>query len=880
MHMQQETPTTSTNATLRSKRKVSPFWLLPIIAMLIAGWLLWTNYEERGTVITINFQSADGIVPGRTPIRYQGVEVGTVQGINLSDDYRTIQIKASIKSDMKEALRENTQFWLVTPKASLAGVSGLDALVGGNYIGMMPGSGKPRENFVAQDTQPKYRVNTGELLIHLHAPDLGALNSGSLVYYRKIPVGRVYDYSINSKTDGVAIDVLIERRFNNLVKTNSRFWNVSGLSADVSLSGAKVELESLAALVNGAIAFDSPEDSPQAKTDQNYKLYPDLARSQRGVVVTLDLPDGNNLKAGRTPLIYQGLEVGSLTKLNLLSGGKVTGELTLDPSVVSLMRSGTRIEMRSPKVSLTDTNLSSLLTGNTLELVPGDGEPQSHFTVLPANESLLQKPDVLTVKLSAPESYGIDAGQPVMLHGMKIGQVISRELNEKGIQFVAAIEPAYRNLVHGDSKFIVNSRLDVKFGLDGMKVLGASAREWVDGGIRLEPGNQGAVKSAYPLFADAEKAEEGIIGDRPSTTLTLTANSLPDVQAGSVVLYRKYEVGEIVDVTPRASAFDIAVHIKPEYRKLLTSESVFWAEGGARVQLNGSGLTVQASPLNRALRGAISFDNMSGAANAKGSKRTLYPSETAARAVGSQITLHTYDASKLSQGMPIRYLGINIGQVESLSLSPDNNQVVAKAVLYPEYVQDFARSGSHFSVVSPEISPAGVNHLETLLQPYVNVDPGKGRPARIFELQESTITDSRYLNGLTIYVDAAEAGSLSIGTPVLFRGVEVGTVTGTSLGNMADRVQIALRISKKYQHLVRNNSVFWLASGYNLDFGLIGGVVKTGTFQQFIRGGIQFATPPTVPLAPQAGADKHFLLQDEAPKNWRSWGTAIPEPQQ
>ncbi len=282
-------------------------------------------------MITINFQSADGIVQGRTPIRYQGVEVGTVQGIDLSDDYRTIQIKASIKSDMKEALREKTQFWLVTPKASLAGVSGLDALVGDNYIGMMPGSGEPRESFIAQDTQPKYRGNTGELLVHLHAPDLGALNSGSLVYYRKIPVGRVYDYSINGNTEGVTIDVLIERRFNNLVKANSRFWNVSGMNADVSLSGAKVELESLAALVNGAIAFDSPEYSPQAKTDQNYKLYPHLARSQRGVVVSLDLQNGDNLKANRTPLMYQGLEVGTLTQLNLQNGGKVTGELTPVP---------------------------------------------------------------------------------------------------------------------------------------------------------------------------------------------------------------------------------------------------------------------------------------------------------------------------------------------------------------------------------------------------------------------------------------------------------------------------------------------------------------------------------------------------------------------
>jgi len=877
--MQQEKPTTPTNARVKNRRKISPFWLLPFIALLIAGWLIWTNYQERGTTITIDFATAEGIVPGRTPVRYQGVEVGLVQGISMTDDLRTIKIKASIKSDMRDALREDTQFWLVTPKASLAGVSGLDALVGGNYIGMMPGKGEPRDRFVALDTQPKYRANTGEMLIHLHAPDLGSLNSGSPVYFRKIPVGRVYDYSINSGNRGVTIDVLIERRFTNLIKKDSRFWNVSGMKADVGLSGAKVQLESLAALVNGAIAFDSPDASVHADNDANYTLYPDLAQSQRGVKITLDLPDGKNLKEGSTPLIYQGLEVGTLTKLTLKDDGKVTGELTLDPSVSGLMRSDTRIEMRSPKISLNDSSLSSLLTGNTLALIPGEGEPRTHFDVLPDNESLLQQQNTRVVKLTAPESYGIDAGQPLMLHGMRIGQVVSRTLTEKGVNFTVAVMPEYRDLVHGDSKFIINSRLDVKLGIDGMEVLGASAREWVDGGVRLEPGSKGEVKDVYPLYANAEKAREGVTGDRLPTTLTLVASSLPDIQAGSVVLYRKFQVGEITNVTPRADAFDVSVHIKPEYRRLLTENSVFWAEGGARVQLNGSGLTVQASPLNRALKGAISFDNLSGAGAglSKGDKRILYESETSARAVGSQITLRTYDASKLSAGMPIRYLGITIGQLESLALGAENNQVIAKAVLYPEYVDNFARLGSRFSVVSPQISAAGVNHLETLLQPYINVDPGKGRAQRTFELQESTITDARYLDGLNIVVDAPEGGSLSVGTPVLFRGVEVGTVTGTSLGTMADRVQITLRISKKYQHLVRNNSVFWLASGYNLKFGLIGGVVKTGTFQQFIQGGIAFATPPTVPLAPQATSGKHFLLEEEEPKDWRKWGTALPK---
>lgn len=876
--MSQETPASPTEAKIKIKRRISPFWLLPIIALLIAGWLIWNSYEDRGTTITIDFMSADGIVPGRTPVRYQGVEVGTVQEIRLTEDLNRIEVKASIKSDMEDALRDDTQFWLVTPKASLAGVSGLDALVGGNYIGMMPGKGKARDHFTALDTQPKYRLNNGELMIHLHAPDLGSLSSGSLVYYRKIPVGRVYDYAINANKRGVTIDVLIERRFTNLVKKGSRFWNVSGIKADVDLSGAKVQLESLAALVNGAIAFDSPDKSEVAAQNDEFGLYEDLAHSQRGVIVKLQLPSGQGLKAGSTPLLYQGLEVGQLTKLNLNSDSSVTGEMTVDPSVVTLLRERTRIELHEPKLSLENANLSMLLTGSTFELVPGEGEARDSFTVLPASKTLLQQPDVMTLSLTAPESYGIDAGQPLILHGVKVGQVMERKLTNKGVTFTIAIEPQYRELIHGDSKFVVNSRVDVKVGLDGVEFLGASASEWLSGGIRILPGEKGEMKSDYPLYANLEKAQENSLSELPTSTLVLTAETLPDIQAGSVVLYRKFEVGEVITVTPRANAFEISLHIKPEYRSLLTPDSVFWAEGGAKVQLNGSGLTVQASPLSRALKGAISFDNLSGAGGntRKGDKRILFASETAARAVGGQITLHAFDAGKLAAGMPIRYLGIDIGQVQTLELNAGRNEVQARAVLYPEYVNTFARRGSRFSVVTPQISAAGVEHLDTILQPYINVEMGQGSPRREFELQEATIADSRYLDGLSLVVEAPEAGSLGIGTPVLFRGIEVGTVTGLTLGSLSDRVMVELRISKRYQHLVRNNSVFWLASGYSLDFGLTGGVVKTGTFNQFIRGGIAFATPPGTPLAPKAQAGKHFLLQEEEPKEWRQWGTALP----
>ncbi len=874
--MQQEMPNTPTSATVKNKRRLSPFWLLPIVAILITGWLLWKNYQESGTTITIDFHTADGIVPGRTPIRYQGVEIGTVQDIVLSKNYRTIKIKASIKSSMKEALRTNTKFWLVTPQASLAGVSGLDALVGGNYIGMMPGDGDATDNFVASDSQPKNIVNNGGLIIQLHAADLGSLNTGSQVYFQKVPVGRVYDYSFAEQGKGVIIDVMIERRYTHLVKQGSRFWNVSGLQAKLGASGVDVNLTSVPALINGAIAFDSPKDSLPASNEARFDLYPNLAESHRGVNFTLKLPSADNLSAGSTALMYQGLQVGTLTHLNLTDKQHITGQLTVDPSVVGLMRTGTQIKLQAPSLQSGNLSVGALLTGTVLQLIPGEGDAATEFTVLPANQSLLQVPNSLKLLLHAADSYGIDVGQPVILNGVPIGNVAERKLTDSGVNFTLLIEPQYRHFIHTDSQFIADSQLRIRMGLDGLKLIGAPPQQWIQGGIRLNSGHSGSANGSYPLFADDDAARDGTLGDKPSVTLQLRASSLPDIQAGSVVLYRRYQVGEIVAITPNTDDFTVSVHIDPQYRKLVTNSTVFWAEGGARVQLGSNGITVQATPLNRALKGAISFDNLAGVSKQRGVNRQLFPSRNAANAVGSQITFHTYDGSKLTAGMPIRYLGINVGQVESLSLSQNLHQVEAKAVLYPEFDQYFARRGSQFSVISPEISSNGVNHLESLLQPYINVDPGTGGVLRNFELQESTITDSRYLDGLNIYVDAPDAGTLTIGTPVLYRGVEVGTVTGTSLGALADRVQIALRISTKYQQLIRNNSVFWLASGYSLDVGLTGALVKTGTLQQFIRGGIQFATPPTVPLAPAAEPNKHFLLRNDAPSGWQQWGTAIP----
>ncbi|MGL5800795.1 MAG: intermembrane transport protein PqiB, partial [Plesiomonas sp.] len=199
-------------AKVKTKRRVSPFWILPFIAITIALSLVYYTLREQGEQITIHFSSASGIVPNRTPIRFQGLEVGMVRKVTLATDLKGVNVTADIYSQASDTLHQDTQFWLVTPKASLAGISGLDALVSGNYINMLPGSGAYAHSFTALTTPPRYREYNGDLQIHLKTEDLGSLSTGSQVYYRKIPVGHVNDYRIATDNEGVIIDILIEKQ--------------------------------------------------------------------------------------------------------------------------------------------------------------------------------------------------------------------------------------------------------------------------------------------------------------------------------------------------------------------------------------------------------------------------------------------------------------------------------------------------------------------------------------------------------------------------------------------------------------------------------------------------------------------------------------------
>ncbi|AAP95339.1 hypothetical protein A6046_04630 [[Haemophilus] ducreyi] len=877
----------SVAAMIRQPRKISPFWLLPIVAFIIGALLFFQILKEQGETIKIRFNAGDGIVAGKTIVRYQGLQIGQVKKVYFVDDLKKVEVQAQINSEAKSVLREGTTFWLVKPSASIAGVSGLDALVSGNYITLAPGNGAITNHFVAQDEQPAATVTDGDLLVHLIASDLGSITIGASVYFRKVPVGNIANYRFTEDKQKVEIDVVINKKYAHLVKQNSRFWNISGLNANISFSGLAVNVDSLASVIQGAVSFDSPEDSTLAEQASRFDLYADLKSAQRGVDVNITVPAMTSLKVNETPVFYQNTQVGVLSFIEAMpidnkeierveENAMLRGRLLIDPNYTHLFREQSTILLKEPKFNLNAeqlTNIGQLLRGVYFEVKAGNGLAKRTFTVEKESDYLLSRPDMLALTFFAPKAYGVEEGQGIYYNDVKIGELLKRTLSVDGVTLQGIIFPAYRYLVGENSKFMAIAHLDVAVGLDGLRVKAGSPSHWLQGGIRLLEGKvQGVAKKQYPLYKDIDNAQAGILSDIKQPTLTLSASELEGIDKGAVVLYRNYQIGEVLNVKPQSQKFDVEVYIEPAYRQLIGNKSRFWVESAIEAELSAKGLSIQSAPLMRTLRGAISIDN-------GGDKmdRTLYANRIKATANKTRISLIAKDASKLFKGMAIKYMGLTIGQIETLALQNAKKQIKLTAYIEAPYYSIIAKEGSCFTAISPEVTPSGVKNIDAVLQNYIDVEAGNGGLATEFNLIDTDTNKTTYANNFPIIVETSDARGIEVNAPVLYRGLQVGIVQRLQLSELADRIQIHLAIEKQYQHLIRNNTQFWAASGYTMDISLQGVSLNSGTMAQLLKGGIEFLTPSTRVVEPQAKPNRRFLLQRKIPAKALSWDQAIAE---
>jgi len=315
-------------AVVKMRKQFSIVWVVPLVALLIGGWLAFKAISEKGPTITITFKTAEGLEAGKTKVKFKNVEVGQVESITLGEaGSGLVIVTAEMVKGAKEHLTENTRFWVERARIGAGGAAGLGTLFAGAYIGIDLGEpgGKEILSFKGLEIPPVITTGLPGSHFKLKAEKLGSLNVGSPIYYRQIKVGQVVAYKMVE--DGAAVDfkIFIHAPYHEYVRKNTRFWNASGLEVSVDASGIQVKTESFVTMMIGGIAFETPTDSgpsPAAKEGDAFQLYESREKIREKVhVVTqkwLLHFDGSvrGLAVG-APVEFKGIRIGEVTDVTL-----------------------------------------------------------------------------------------------------------------------------------------------------------------------------------------------------------------------------------------------------------------------------------------------------------------------------------------------------------------------------------------------------------------------------------------------------------------------------------------------------------------------------------------------------------------------------------
>jgi paraquat-inducible protein B len=322
----------------RARRRWAPqiIWIIPIVAVLVGLGLMYKAIVDHGPTISVSFKTGDGLIAGKTFVKYKEVNIGLVKTVVLSEDHQQVVATIELNKDAEDFAREDTRFWIVRPRITANGVSGLSTLLDGPFIAADLGQASAtRDSFVALEVPPILTGDTPGREFILRASTLGSHNIGTPVYFRRIPVGQVIAHDLDKDGQNVSIRIFINAPYDQYVINNSRFWNATGIDVNLSASGIQVQTESLIAVLAGGIAFEAPPMSEarasstnqadttlneRAKVDTVFSLFatrdvamrqPD-ARAQRFVINFKQSISGLSVGA---PVEFRGVNMGEVVSI-------------------------------------------------------------------------------------------------------------------------------------------------------------------------------------------------------------------------------------------------------------------------------------------------------------------------------------------------------------------------------------------------------------------------------------------------------------------------------------------------------------------------------------------------------------------------------------
>ena len=306
---------------IKQTRRISKVWIIPIVGLFLGLWLVQRTIEEKGELITVTFENAEGIVIDKTEVRCRNVRIGIVESIDLDPEDLTVEVGLRIKPQHLGLIRKDSKLWVVRPRVSGASVSGLSTLLSGSYIDLDPGQSKEEQyHFAGLESPPLTPNSVPGLRLFLVSHDPGSVDVGSGIYFMGNLVGKIESRTFHATERSTEFGIFIDKKFSGLVNTETRFWRDSGFELEINSDGLDLEIPTLDSILAGRVNFGVPEgviegEPLSTKHIEYFVLHGDedgantsAFRSAAQFLLLLD-QSVRGLKKG-TPVEFRGLPVG------------------------------------------------------------------------------------------------------------------------------------------------------------------------------------------------------------------------------------------------------------------------------------------------------------------------------------------------------------------------------------------------------------------------------------------------------------------------------------------------------------------------------------------------------------------------------------------
>jgi paraquat-inducible protein B len=579
--------------------------------------------------------------------------------------------------------------------------------------------------------------------------------------------------------------------------------------------------------------------------------------------IELNFKNIDGLDLRQSHIQFNGLHIGDIDsmKLDTKNINNFIVKATIYSEYNYLIKKGSIFYKVSPQLSLDGVSaLSNILKGNYIELLPATTNLkklkilQKQYT-FQGYDSKPKTNGAMFSITSHDGSFGISSA--ILFKGLQIGEVIKKSIANLTINYQILIYEQYKYLISSTTQFYQINPFELNASLENINIKIPSIKNMLSSAIGfITPSSDENIKDSYQLHSSKDSINDA---DAKYFKFKIKANGISKTD---FVIYKGVIVGQIDTVKLGTNTNTVYGKIYSKYKYLINNSTYFYKPKALKTQLSTEGIKVEIPALKELLLGGLSFNTPNQKRKRTYKTFTFYEDvDVLSQNETFIITLKVKDNYNIKTTSKLYYKNIVIAQVNKISLDKD---IIIKIKAEKKYQYLFGKN-SKIYLKGTQISLEGIENLaSTVLGDNLYLIADKNNKLKTkFTLDSINPDSTHYKKGLRVRLKAKDSKNITVGSPIYYKGFEVGEIYDADLVNDGAFIVFNLFIKEKYKNILKQNSRFYKATIVDMDVGVFGANIKMGSVKSMLKGGIYFNNPTSTKKVKNALNNNVFNLLKE-----------------